>query len=409
MPRTITLIRHAETQANAERRWQGSLNAPFSDRGLHQIERLADRFPERPRRLIASDLPRTASTAAALGEPELDAAWREFDVGGWEGLTSEEIAVEFPGELERLTNGDDFAIGGGEHLSVFRERIAAAFDALVDDLDDGDDAVVVTHGGVIWTVVNRVLDPPSGSAPVIPSHNTAVTRIRIADDGSRQLFSFNDATHLDDVPTQFGPEGVTVTVFRHGQTHGNVAGRWQGRSDSDLTDHGVWQASEASRRAPRIEYLYTSPLGRASSTAAIIGRSIGVDPVAHDGLAEMSFGTWENLTLAEASEAEPDLFAAIYGRGEDLRRGGDGESFTEAGERFGSTLRDLVARNGHRSLGAVSHGAVIRAFAVELVGLGFADRDRLPVPRNSSMSRFVYAERGAALASYNVAPHLDPS
>lgn len=407
MPRTITFIRHAETEANAERRWQGSLNAPISAVGRDQISRLASRFDRPAPRLVASDLPRTAETAAAIGDAVLDPRWREFDVGRWEGLTTEEVEEAFPGELERLFTGEDFAIGGGERMSHFRERITDAFKALVDDLEDGDEATVVTHGGVIWAVANEILDPPDGPAPIIPSHNTALTRVHIDDDGVAQLFLFNDATHLDSVPTQFGPDGAVVTVFRHGQTVGNLTRRWQGRSDSPLTEEGERQAGEASTHAPALEALFTSPLGRAQSTARIIGGRLGIDPVPDDGLAEMSFGSWENLTLAEAAVAHPDLFDAIYRRDEDLPRGGDGESFTEAGERLGTALDTLVARNGHRSLGVVSHGAVIRAFAVGVAGLDFAGRNRIPVPRNTSMSGFVYTTSGPAIASYNVAPHLD--
>lgn len=409
MPRTITFIRHAETEANAQRRWQGSLDSGFSDRGRDQIGRLADRFREPAPGLVASDLTRAAETAGAIGVPKLDERWREFHVGGWEGLTSEEIEERFPGDLTRLFGGEDFAIGGGERMSVFRERIGEAFDELVDDLDDGEEATVVTHGGVILSMLNLVIDAPGGWSPMIPPHNTAITRVRVDEDGSRQVYSFNDATHLDHLPVQFGTDGTVVTVFRHGQTLGNLAHRWQGRSDSDLTEHGMWQASRASEHAPDMDVLFSSPLGRAMSTAEIIALRAGVEVVADDGLAEMSFGAWESMTLAEAAESKPELFEAIYDRGEDLPRGGDGESFTEAGERIASTIRELVSRNGYRSMGVVSHGAVIRAYAAGIAGLGFRERNRIPVPRNSSMTRFVHGQHGVALASYNVAPHLDES
>lgn len=407
MSRTITFIRHAETEANAERRWQGSTNAPFTRRGEDQIVRLARRLGRPRSKLIASDLPRTTATASALGAPRLDPSWREFDLGAWEGLTTEEIEERFPGEIQRMFSGEDFAIGGGERMGDFRTRITAAFEALADDLDDGEEAIVVTHGGVIGAVANLTLGTSDASVPIIPSHNTAITRVRLDDDGARQLFTFNDATHLDEVPTQFGPEGTVVTVFRHGETIGNVAGRWQGRSDSDLTERGRWQAARAADHAPHLDTLFTSPLGRAASTAEIIGRPAGLEPIGDEGLAEMAFGTWENLTLAEAADIDPDLFDAIYGRDEDLPRGGDGESFADAGERLGAAIEAIVSVNGHRSVGVVSHGAVIRAFAVALAGLGFAERNRIPVPRNTSMNRFVYGDWGAALASYNVAPHLD--
>ena len=55
----------------------------------------------------------------------------------------------------------------------------------------------------------------------------------------------------------------------------------------------------------------------------------------------------------------------------------------------------------------VSHGAAIRAYVTGIIGLGFDDRNRIPIPRNSSMSRVIYADGRSVLAGYNVAPHLD--
>jgi broad specificity phosphatase PhoE len=121
----------------------------------------------------------------------------------------------------------------------------------------------------------------------------------------------------------------------------------------------------------------------------------------------MSFGSWENLTTAEAAEADPELFDAIYVHGLDKPRGGDGESFTEAGARMESALAVLAGGSGAASIGVVSHGAVIRAVVAAVAGIDFADRNRIPVPRNSSMSRLVYSAGSVSLAGYNVAPHLD--
>ncbi|MFV2000018.1 MAG: histidine phosphatase family protein, partial [Acidimicrobiia bacterium] len=67
--KTITLIRHAETNANNERRWQGSLDSGLSERGLDQVARLGVRFrSDRPSRVVASDLNRTMETAAAIAD-----------------------------------------------------------------------------------------------------------------------------------------------------------------------------------------------------------------------------------------------------------------------------------------------------------------------------------------------------
>lgn len=81
--KTIKLIRHGESDADSEGRWQGSLDSGLSVRGLDQVRRLRERFPNGIHgRVIASDLSRSIETAAVLTVDLVpDAAWREYDIG----------------------------------------------------------------------------------------------------------------------------------------------------------------------------------------------------------------------------------------------------------------------------------------------------------------------------------------
>jgi probable phosphoglycerate mutase len=406
--RTVTFIRHAETNSNRTRTWQGNLDSGLSDRGVAQLAMLGRRFRGRePSVVVASDLSRTMRTASAISDDVVpNAAWREFHVGSWEGHTSEEIMVEFPGQMEAFLAGEDIAPGGGELMSDFAARIIAAFDALVTSMGDDEEAVVVTHGGVIWALVSHILGISGRSVRIMPPFNTSATIVTVPDDGVPQLTVFNDAGHLDHTTTHFGPAGPRVTLLRHGQTEGNVLRRWQGRSDSPLTDLGLRQTKAATSYVPDVRALFTSPLGRTVQTAKILGDALGVEPREHEGFAEMGFGAWENLTTAEAAQRDPELFAQIYEHGIDLPRGGDGETFGSTGTRFAEALDGIVTEEGD-DLAVVSHGAAIRAFTVNVMGLEFADRERLPVPRNTSMSSVIYAEGGTVLGAYNVAPHLE--
>jgi broad specificity phosphatase PhoE len=229
----------------------------------------------------------------------------------------------------------------------------------------------------------------------------------VSDDGQPQLTMFNDATHLAEPSVQFTPEGTTVTVFRHGQSEGNVAGRWQGRTDGALTDLGRDQAFAASRYAPKVDALFTSPLQRARTTAEIIGVSLGVEPVNIDGLMEMAFGSWEDLTHDEVALSDPVLFSNVFVDEIDLPRGGTGETFSATGKRISETI-SLLADASTGDFGVVSHGAAIRAYIVGILGLSFAERNRLRVVRNTSMTSVLYAGGRAVVSSYNVAPHMGP-
>ncbi|MEZ5176307.1 MAG: histidine phosphatase family protein [Acidimicrobiia bacterium] len=410
MGRTVTIIRHAETNANRERRWQGSTDSGISTLGFEQIDRLRERFAGRLDAdvVVSSDLPRTMATAAVLGEVTPDPRFREFSIGSWEGLTSAEVEQRYPDEWLSFVNGEDLAPGGGEQLSMFDRRIGDAFDDLVDKLADGQHAVLVTHGGVIWSIMRQIagLD---GRPSMTPSHNTAVSQISIGSDGERRIHTFNDATHLDHTTQQFGPVGLRATFIRHGQSEGNVAGTWDSTTDSPLTDLGRRQAAEAADHAPSVTAIFSSPRVRATQTATIIGQRIGVpSPTSDEDLAEMSFGAWEGLTTAQILEQHRDDIAEYEsGSGDHTPRGGHGESLVGAGTRMrGAAERLAKAANADPYI-AVSHGAAIRALAINVLGVANAGRGKIAIPRNTAQSSFLLTEHGAVMASYNVAPHLD--
>ena len=54
-----------------------------------------------------------------------------------------------------------------------------------------------------------------------------------------------------------------------------------------------------------------------------------------------------------------------------------------------------------------THGGVSRAYVVGLLGLGFADRNRVPMMANAASARIEFHDRSPMLAAYNVAryPH----
>lgn len=210
-PIEITFVRHGESVSNVVGRWQGQGDAALSDDGRRQAERLASRLSDEPfDRVIASDLRRAADTARALGRDlEQDPAWREIDVGAWEGLTREEVATRFPREIDALRRGEPIAIGGGESWGDLERRIDAALARLRASLAPGSRAIVVTHGGVIHTVMSGLLGlRDRRPRPIGRVMNTAITTVRF-DGDVVELVRYNDACHArglgspgwdDDVP-----------------------------------------------------------------------------------------------------------------------------------------------------------------------------------------------------------------
>ena len=144
---TLLLVRHGETDWNADGRLQGQTDRPLSEVGRRQARRLADELAEEKLEAIySSDLSRARETAeivgARLGLPVLlDPDLREKDWGSWEGLTSvERDRVEFV----------------GESTEAHQERMLRSL-RQISERHPGDACVlVVTHGGSVRRVQTAV-------------------------------------------------------------------------------------------------------------------------------------------------------------------------------------------------------------------------------------------------------------
>src|SRR5918996_2805211 len=100
----VLLVRHGQSEWNADGRWQGQADPPLSDHGRLQA-REAARAVGAVDAIWASDLQRAAETAAIIadgvgvGPVTVDPDLRERDAGEFSGRTREEIEERFPGYL----------------------------------------------------------------------------------------------------------------------------------------------------------------------------------------------------------------------------------------------------------------------------------------------------------------------
>ena len=143
----LLLVRHGETDGNAEGRLQGHTDRPLSEYGRGQARRLADDLEtEELEAIYASDLARARETAEIVGAKvhlpvELDPDLREKDWGNWEGLTSTE---RFGVELV------------GESTESHQQRMLAALGRIAAKHPYGR-VLVVTHGGSMRRVQTEAL------------------------------------------------------------------------------------------------------------------------------------------------------------------------------------------------------------------------------------------------------------
>ena len=197
----LVLWRHGETDYNATGRMQGHLDSSLTETGWNQarfaVPVLAGFAPEL---VVASDLHRARDTATvftdATGVPlRIDERLRETHLGKWQGLTSTEIEVEWPGALERWRGDGTLAPPDGETRVEVAER-ALAVVAEVDAEFSGT-VMLCAHGGLISALTGRLLELPVDRWGLLGGigncHWTVFTR-RPHGDGRWRLSSYNAGT-----------------------------------------------------------------------------------------------------------------------------------------------------------------------------------------------------------------------
>jgi probable phosphoglycerate mutase len=160
-----------------------------------------------------------------------------------------------------------------------------------------------------------------------------------------------------------------VFVIRHGESEWNVEGRRQGQLDSPLTEAGRSSAQQVSSRLLELnpDALFSSPLGRAWSTAQIIDAVLDLGIRSEIGLSEIDHGDLAGLTAAEIEGSHPGLLAkrrtCLYSW-----RFPGGESYADGDLRSAVALRRIERTFARRPL-LVTHEMIARMLVRNLLGL----------------------------------------
>jgi probable phosphoglycerate mutase len=404
----ITLIRHAESQANLDGVWNGQVDGPLSVAGEASLDAIGKRLHDRKFDVVVcSPLDRARRTASAFtSDFEVWDRLSELDIGRWEGMSREQIFADDGKYLKEAISDRRLPMGHtGESLDDLYRRATGAVDALAADIGEEGRAAVVTHGGFIQGLLQRHL-ASRGRRVHSFAGNTSLTRLIWAWDRPR-LAGFNDLAHFGPRPTAVNEHlekgDPVLALIRHGQTRANTEGRWQGQGDWGLDELGQRQAVALRDWYGTGSTVYASPLGRARSTAEYIA-SNGVAAV--DGLKELDMGRWEGLTSDEIYETWPELMDTIYRDGVDLKRGETGESWGELTGRFRATVGSLDPAIGEPTL-VVAHGGAIRSYVSSLTITSDSHSESLYTPANTAVTHVALTENGPLLLDYAVSAHLE--
>ena len=143
----INFIRHGAIDETLKGKYIGSTDVSLSKKGREGLVTI--------RETVA--LLRCTETCGILfpGQPiQTVGAFAECDFGKWEGKSAAELSND-PDFAKWLQNSDTTPPPGGESGKAFAGRICKGFERLIENMsaEGTNEATVVTHGGVIMTLL----------------------------------------------------------------------------------------------------------------------------------------------------------------------------------------------------------------------------------------------------------------
>jgi len=192
---------------------------------------------------------------------------------------------------------------------------------------------------------------------------------------------------------------MKVYLLRHGETEGNVRGSYSGITDTPLTDLGKQQAVDAHLRFEDVTFdvVLSSPLSRAYDTARVFTDS---KVEIHEGLKEMNFGIFEDMTYDEILEQYPEEAK----QWKETTKGytfPKGESLNDFYDKVIKVYHEIIQSYDVENLLIVAHSGVIKSILAEEIADGFDSFWKFKVD-NCKLSIIEYSDDYHYLTALNI-------
>lgn len=167
-----------------------------------------------------------------------------------------------------------------------------------------------------------------------------------------------------------GKPNCRILLFRHGETANSKEVCFNGHYDVGLSERGQKQFQHWADilKKEKFEAIYSSDLQRTRNSAEFIGKVHGLEPVTYPELRELSFGTWEGMSVSEVEAKYPgqmkermESVAAFQADG--------GETYSQLQARVIPKFEEIVARHINDQIVMVYHGGVNRVILGHLLGI----------------------------------------
>jgi broad specificity phosphatase PhoE len=205
----LLLIRHGESNGNAQRKFSGFQDVDLTEKGIWQAKRLARRLEGVPVDAVyCSDLKRARHTAEIIFGDRgknivTNPKFREINFGAWEGYTFEEVKAkfgyrdEFNYWLENIKV--EVNIPQGESLVNLNDRVMTELSKVLkkhEKTDNDKTIALVCHGGTIRVILSNALNIGLKDMWNIEQYSTALNIINYYDH-KEFVALINDTSHLE--------------------------------------------------------------------------------------------------------------------------------------------------------------------------------------------------------------------
>ena len=152
----LILVRHGQTEMNAQKLYFGKLDPPLNDLGISQAYQTKEKLLDIDYDIIySSPLERAKQTAKICNYLDKDINYNskleEINFGIFEGLTFKEISEKFPDEVKKMEeNWKDYNYITGESPKEMFQR-AISF---LETLDYSKNNLIIAHWGIINCIIS---------------------------------------------------------------------------------------------------------------------------------------------------------------------------------------------------------------------------------------------------------------
>lgn len=224
----IFLIRHGQTRWNVEGRYQGDRDIELNPTGIKQAK-LAAKYLSRVNfsNIYSSPLTRTLETARIINgrrglEIKVKEDLREVSFGKWEGMKFKDINKTYNKDYQKwLDDPYNNCPTEGECFGELTQRTIPVINEVVEENEEGSSVAVVTHGGVILSLLVHWLQIPLPRWKSIIQRQGAIN-IAVIDKGYPYISAINYTGHLK--PLYDDSEDKVIEIYsslRNNQNHSN--------------------------------------------------------------------------------------------------------------------------------------------------------------------------------------------